>query len=223
MDKIIKINDFINKKYFPILRKYGLSDEELMDILQKIVNKLNDKSYLEKLDVDDSISLVNLCTDNGLNYKKENKKLFGAINSAFVTSTICAIEGYDTGNESTLPFISDRISYDLGNTETRKYFFKGDGEGFYNYLNKYLPEHDIEHFDMICDLNMSYKKYENYIDRINFMRKLEQEGRLTKKEEKPSLSEQKEKLLIEKKEAVSSLRDQIRDLNINDIKANKTL
>ena len=223
MDKIIKINDFINKKYFPILRNYGLSDEELMIIVQKIVNKLNDESYLEKIDVEDTVSLINLCTDNGLKYRKGNSDLFSGINAAFVTSTICAMEGYDSGNESTLPFISDRISYDLGNTETRKYFFMGDGESFYNYLNKYLSDQDVEHFNIICDLNMSYKKYEKYIEIINLKRKLEQEGELSIKEVKPSLSEQKEELLKEKKEAVTSLIDQVNNLNFDDVKPKKAL
>ena len=51
------INNFMNEKYFPLLKEYEVSEEELNNIVQNIVNNLNNEEYVEQLDTEDYRSL----------------------------------------------------------------------------------------------------------------------------------------------------------------------
>lgn len=141
--KIEDINNFLNKQFFPLLKAYGLNEEEMQTILQNIVNKVDSmKDKLDEIDTEDYSSLLDLATNGGIVYKDENGTQFEDINEALINSTIGSIaaickkkgipmEDYSLGNPNVLPTEAEEIISKL-DTEDFKMFFRGDSLGFYN-------------------------------------------------------------------------------------------
>lgn len=141
--KIEDINIFLNDMYYPLLQRYGLTKDELIDITQKIVNKLDSmKDRLDEIDTEDYRSLVNLATNGGIVYKDDNGTQFEDINEAFINSTIGSMKAlcdkngvemsdYSLGNPNVLPTIAEEKVSKMY-LEDFKMFFKGDALGFYN-------------------------------------------------------------------------------------------
>ena len=141
--KIEDINIFLNKQYFPLLKEYGITDDELQEILQNIVNKIDGmKEKLDEFDTEDYGSLIDLATNGGIVYKDENGTQFEDINEALINTTIgsmaalCKKNGvpmneYSIGNPNVLPTEAEEKVSKL-DSEDFKMFFKGDSLGFYN-------------------------------------------------------------------------------------------
>lgn len=141
--KIEDINIFLNKQYFPLLKAYGITDDELQEILQNIVNKIDImKEKLDEFDTEDYGSLINLATNGGIIYKDENDTYFEDINETLIDTTIRSMAAlckkndvpmkeYNIGNPNVLPTEAEEIISKL-DTEDFKMFFKGDSLGFYN-------------------------------------------------------------------------------------------
>ena len=201
--KLDKINSFINEKYFPLLKEYEISENELETIIQNIVNKCNDFDYIVDFDEDNYHDLVDMATNGGIVYKNDGNSKYEDINEAFIYSTIGSMAllakkngvemgEYSLGNSNTL---YSRAQEKLANYNRDDYimFFTGDAKAFNN-----------KHGDVKEELATEIIEDEVLGDEI------------------PNLSEQKIDLLKQKKDAVSSLLKQVDDLSIDDLKT-KTL
>lgn len=135
------INNFMNEKYFPLLKEYEVSEEELNTIVQNIVNNLNNEEYVEQLDTEDYRSLIDMATNGGIVYKDAKGTQFEDINEAFISSTLGAMallckkngvpmEDYSLGNTSILPTEAEEKVAGFGREE-RIMFLTGNKEAFY--------------------------------------------------------------------------------------------
>lgn len=143
--KINDINNFLNKIYFPVLQKHhGLTQEGATDIAQRIVNRINQKDYaefLENLDTNDFVSLIDLATSGGIVYNGENGTEFEDINEVFKARTLgtilayCDKKGISTREYDTEPMIlptkAEEKVASFG-TDEWKMFLTGNSLAFHN-------------------------------------------------------------------------------------------
>ena len=208
--KLDKINSFINEKYFPLLKAYEISEDNLKTIIQNIVNKCNDFDFIVDLDEDDYHELIDMATNGGIVYKDENGSKYEDINEAFIFSTIgsMALLGEKNG--------VDMGEYNIGNPNT-----------LYNHAQEQLANYDREDYIMFFTGNAKAfnNKHDNAFGSESAFEIIDDEilyEEPSLEDITPSLTEQKKKLLEDKKEAVSSFREQLDDLSIDDLKP-KTL
>lgn len=219
-EKIAKIVSFGNDQYYPSLKAINgknpkeediiITDEILNRISQNICNKCNDVNYIEGLDVEDYFSLLDMFTNGGVVYKDDTGSYYEEENKAFTASLLgniaatCDKNGtplskYSLG-EMVLPTQAEENISGKRNIEDFIMFLTGDSLGYHkkhgNVFGSETPHEDIEE-EIIYD--------EPSLEDIT-----------------PSYTEQKKKLLEDKKEAYSSFREQLDDLSIDDLKT-KTL
>lgn len=206
--KVDLICNFVYDKFLPVIKK-SVNDEELEVIMQNIANFFKDRTGFDKLDVEDNYDLLKMVTNGGIVYKENGKTYYEEENEAFMHSILgnmafkCAKNGvemgdYDLGNSSTLP------------TDSEEKVSKSDAEDFIMFLTGNALGY--------------HKKYGNVIESESSLEVIEDilDDEPVLEDITPSLSEQKKKLLEDKKEVVSSFREKLDDLSIDDLKP-KTL
>ena len=226
INTVNKIDDFMNDIFIPLLREYKVSDEELESIIQRIVNKLNDSSFINRFDENSKSELINLAVGSGLKYNSNNREYYSGINTAFIKHFEEVIWGNDDKNSYQLQSVSEKLTSEeegLGNEEVCKYFLTGNGKAFNNYLRSYLSEETIISFDMACNSNgvlpSLERTYDSCIKMIHSKQSPTKDINLREHMmQKQRLSVQKKELLEEKREAVSSFRNQLENFKIDDIK-----
>ena len=154
--KITDINNFLNKIYFPVLQKHhGLTQAGATDIAQRIVNRINQKDYaefLENLDTQNFLSLIDLATSGGVVYKNGNETEFEEINNVFKNRTLGTILAYcDKKGISTreydsepmvLPTEAEKKVAAFGEEEWNM-FFNGDSLAFHNKHGKVSKKDEL--------------------------------------------------------------------------------
>lgn len=236
-DKKFNINAFLNLIFIPYLdKKIGLKSDDLESNFEYIVSKLNDDNFVKAFDASNVIARLNLVSNGGLIYNDGEKKYFTGLNDSVAIYYNNNIEGYsekelgiefatvDPSSSSTLFTIKDSIpNAFMGVKDFDKWYFTGNGKALYDYLSQYLTKDEIKELSDVCDEDINKKRFDDLMEMVGnekYLRKQEEIVEVI--EDKPTLSEQKIDLLNQKKEAVSSLREQLDDLSIDDLKA-KTL
>lgn len=192
--KIDLICKFVYDKFRPYIDK-AVTDDDLEVIMQNITNFFKDRKGLDELDVEDNYELLKMVTNGGIVYKANDRTYFEEENEAFMHSVLGGMSFKCVKNGI------DMGDYSLGNSSV---LYKDAEE-------KVNEEYDEEDFLMFLkgDKEGFFNKHSNELGIIQ--------------EEQPSLAEQKVDLLNQKKEVAASIRDQIKNSTIDEIRAKKTL